>query len=356
MPPLEMPPLDVRAVLQAYGLLDDGDGAVPAEDLPVAPLSGGLINHTLAVGRRFVLQRLHPIFAAEVNLDIAALVPALAASGVPVPQIVAAASGLPYVTIPTGETGTGQPAVWRMLTRLPGETRHLLTSPAQARAAGAMVGRFHTALLNCSHQFQFRRQGAHNTDLHLLKLREALEQLPGHPLHNQVLPLAEELQGRWRAWGAIPALPERFIHGDLKVSNLLWQGDAVCGVIDLDTMALSTLDIELGDALRSWCNTGTEDDPSPAFSAAIFSAATEGYLGIAGAWLSAAERAAIAPGVERICLELAMRFAGDALRESYFGWNPEKFSSRGQHNLVRARNQLGLAREVAAQRDLLVVG
>ncbi len=352
-----MAPLDVTEVLRAYGRLDDGKGPVAAENLPVSPLSGGLINHTLAVGDLFILQRLHPIFAKEVNLDIAALLPVLAQGGVPVPQIVSASNGLPYVIAQAVSPTVGQPeaspAVWRLLTRLPGETLHRLQTPAQAQAAGAMVARFHTALLTCPHQFHFRRAGAHDTDLHLQKLLQALVAFPDHPLHSQVGPLAEELAVRWAAWGQIPALPERIIHGDLKVSNLLWQGDAVCGVIDLDTMARSSLDIELGDALRSWCNTGTEDDDAPTFSAATFSAAMQGYLSVAGSWITPQERAAVAPGVERICLELAMRFAGDALREDYFGWDPSRFASRGLHNLARARNQLGLARDVAAKRALL---
>jgi hypothetical protein len=46
--------------------------------------------------------------------------------------------------------------------------------------------------------------------------------------------------------------------------------------------------------------------------------------------------------VEVISLELAARFLADALQESYFGWNRERFSSAGEHNLVRARGQWSL--------------
>lgn len=341
--------IDVSPVLQAYGRLDDGAGLVPAHTLAVAPLSGGLINHTLAIGRGYVLQRLHPIFAAEVNLDIAALLPPLRAAGVPVPELVLAQDGLPYVRVAPGQAHSG---VWRMLTRLPGQTLHKLASAEQARAAGAMVARFHSALRGCDHEFHFQRSGAHDTDLHLRRLQEALIEHPDHALHADVAALAEELRDRWQAWGALPQLPPRIIHGDLKVSNLLWLGEdpagasEVCGVIDLDTMARSTLDIELGDALRSWCNTGAEDDPHPGLNQEVFAAALQGYLQVAGPWIRREEREAIAPAVERICLELAMRFAGDALRESYFGWDATRFASRGIHNLVRARNQLGLARAV----------
>ena len=59
-------------VIRAYADLRD---EVEADQ--IRPMSGGLINDTYAVERRWVLQRLHPIFAAEVNLDIAALTPHL---------------------------------------------------------------------------------------------------------------------------------------------------------------------------------------------------------------------------------------------------------------------------------------
>ena len=69
-----------------------------------------------------------------------------------------------------------------------------------------------------------------------------------------------------------------------------------------------------------------------------------------GLTLTEAERASLLDGLERICLELASRFCADALRESYFGWDAERFPSHGYHNLVRARGQLDLHRQVRAAR------
>lgn len=336
---------DLAPVLSPFGLLDDGHGLQSVQTLQVARLSGGLINDTFSLGRHFILQRLHRIFRPEVNLDIAALTPILRAAGVPVPQIVVAQSGEPWVEIDDPESEvTG---AWRILTRLPGDTLHRLVNPQQAENAGQMVARFHTALRDCPHVFHFTRPGAHDTHGHFRTLADAVAQHPQHRLHAQVAELAAELSARWQAWGQIPRLPERIIHGDLKVSNLLFAGNDVVGVLDLDTMARSTLDVELGDALRSWCNTATEDDPAPHFDLSIYRAARKGYLAVASAWLTPAEQAGMGPGIERICLELAARFAADALHERYFGWNPDKFPTRGAHNLARAHNQLRLARDVA---------
>jgi hypothetical protein len=38
------------------------------------------------------------------------------------------------------------------------------------------------------------------------------------------------------------------------------------------------------------------------------------------------------------------------LNERYFGWNPERFATRGEHNLLRARNQLACATLLQARR------
>lgn len=335
----------LQPVLRHFADLDDGNGAVAAHTLATRPVSGGLINATYALGNQFILQHLHRIFAPEVNADIAALTPILRAAGVPVPAILPSRGGQPWVYIDDAEHPLH--GAWRILTRLAGHTRHQLANPAQAQAAGAMVGRFHSALLGCDHPFAFTRPGAHDTAQHMAKLLKNVSELSQHRLHDQVAPLADQVLQRWARWGSVPSLPSRLIHGDLKVSNLLFDGDTVCGVIDLDTMARGSLDMELGDAMRSWCNATTEDDPAPCFVVDTFAGAMRGYLPVTDSWLSAAERQTIAKGTERICLELAARFLTDALLENYFGFDPVRYPTRGEHNLVRGRNQLLLAADVA---------
>ena len=105
--------------------------------------------------------------------------------------------------------------------------------------------------------------------------------------------------------------------------------------------------------MRSWCNPAGEDEEEPEFSLPLFEAAMEGYFGELKSWFGPTrhEVRSIVPGVERICVELATRFAADALHERYFGWNPQRFPSRGAHNLHRARGQLHLARSVRRQRE-----
>ncbi|MCY3730798.1 MAG: hypothetical protein OXF98_05600, partial [Rhodospirillaceae bacterium] len=50
-----------------------------------------------------------------------------------------------------------------------------------------------------------------------------------------------------------------------------------------------------------------------------------------------------------VTVELAARFAADALAESYFGWDPARYATACEHNQARARSQLGLARSILSQ-------
>ena len=158
--------------------------------------SDGLINDTFFVGDRFVLQRLHPVFRAEVNEDIAALTPVLARAGVPVPEIVPTAMDATCVTLHSG--------VWRVLTRLPGRTLHRVETPRQAFAAGEMLARFHSALRGARYDFRFSRPGAHDTDAHMVAMFDALRAHPGHRLGGEVRALAGEIELRRGGLEAIP--------------------------------------------------------------------------------------------------------------------------------------------------------
>ena len=51
----------------------------------------------------------------------------------------------------------------------------------------------------------------------------------------------------------------------------------------------------------------------------------------------------LADAIPNIALELAARFARDALEERYFAWDADAFAHAWQHNLQRARGQISLA-------------
>ena len=306
------------------------------------PLAGGLINATYVVRAAqpiAVLQRLHPIFGATVNLDLEAVTEHLALRGLETPRLIRTLDGRPWVE----HAG----AVWRALTWIDGETVHRVPDPAWAEAGGALVGRFHRAVADLSHAYQFTRAGVHDTAAHLAKLRARVDgngDAEAEQLGQEILAVPLP---------ALPEQPRRHVHGDLKISNLLFRRDPLRAValVDLDTLALGSMAFELGDALRSWCNPHGEDAGRVHFELPIFAAAIAGFRAEADALVTRDERIAIVTGLETVCIELAARFAVDVFEDRYFGWDPARFATRRAHNLIRARGQLALGRQIAAVRE-----
>jgi Ser/Thr protein kinase RdoA (MazF antagonist) len=319
--------------------------AFELEQASLARATSGLMNPTWYArsrsGAAVVLQRVNPIFSAEVNIDIAAVTEHLAKKGLATPRLVPTSDGALWV-----EHG----GVWRVLTRIDGVCRDALETPGQARAAGRIVAEFHRAVSDLEHRFRNRRLGVHDTPKHLQTLRDSLVEYRGHRHFAAIEPLAERVLEAAAALPPLPASRDRIVHGDPKISNLMFasgEDRALC-LIDLDTLAHMPVALELGDALRSWCNPATEDAASARFVRSFFDAAILGYAEAAQGFLTEAEWSAIPRGALTITVELAARFCADALRETYFGWNRARYESSSAHNQARTHGQLLLAADIRA--------
>jgi aminoglycoside phosphotransferase (APT) family kinase protein len=311
------------------------------EGSTVSPLGSGLINHTSLVSSGadlYVLQQLNPVFPPGINEDIRVVTAHLRSRGLVAPELLPTTDGRLWV-----ETGG---RVYRLMTHVDGVSRNRLSGPAEAREAGALLARFHRALADLRHEFRNRRLGVHDTGRHLQTLRQSLIDHAAHRDIAVIRPLAEEILQLASALPPLPAVPDRIVHGDPKINNLLFDtatGHALC-FIDLDTLGPMPLPLELGDAFRSWCNPAGEDNGRSAFALDLFTAAVGGYAEEAAGWITTVESGAIVAGTLTIYVELAARFCADALRESYFGWDAQRFPTRSAHNQVRAVSQLTAAR------------
>jgi Ser/Thr protein kinase RdoA (MazF antagonist) len=195
------------------------------------------------------------------------------------------------------------------------------------------------------HTFHNARLGVHDTPRHLRGLREALAEHREHRDMAVIAPLAERVLALAEALPALPATRDRIVHGDPKISNLMFarDGDRAICLIDLDTLSWMPIALELGDALRSWCNPATEDAKNARFVPAFFEAAVAGYAAAADGFLEPAEWQSIPAGTLTITVELAARFCADALRERYFGWDRARYATASEHNQARTRGQLQVA-------------
>ncbi|MEG1371038.1 MAG: aminoglycoside phosphotransferase family protein [Mucinivorans sp.] len=145
-------------------------------------------------------------------------------------------------------------------------------------------------------------------------------------------------------------IPTRVTHNDTKINNILFdkKGEVLC-VIDLDTVLSSTILNDYGDAMRSYTNTGAEDDADlnkVSMNIDIFRGFTEGYLSQAAKFLSPEELKYLAFSAIYITYEQVLRFLLDYINgDTYY-----KIKSP-DHNLVRTRAQYKLLQSMEAQLD-----
>jgi aminoglycoside phosphotransferase (APT) family kinase protein len=137
-------------------------------------------------------------------------------------------------------------------------------------------------------------------------------------------------------------IPERPVHNDAKIANLLFgaaSGEALC-VVDLDTTMPGLALHDFGDLARSTVSDSAEDDPDLSHVLArptFFAAIAEGFVEGAGLTLTALERSLLPTAAAVIVYEQALRFLTDHLEgDGYYR------TERPGHNLDRARTQLRL--------------
>jgi hypothetical protein len=197
----------------------------------------------------------------------------------------------------------------------------------------------------------------HDTAAHLQGLRETLVRHRDHANMPAVLPLADRLLTMAERLPALPATPDRVVHGDPKISNIVFEhgSDRALCLVDLDTLSRMPIALELVTRSGPGAIRQLRTPPrrtSPCRCSRLPCKATPRT---ARNLLTRAEITAIPDAAFTIALELAVRFCADALNENYFAWDAGRFPSAGAHNLARAIGQLALAESLRDSRDAMTV-
>ena len=146
-------------------------------------------------------------------------------------------------------------------------------------------------------------------------------------------------------------LPLRVTHNDTKLNNILFDKNTDRGlcIIDLDTIMPGLAANDFGDSIRFGASTAEEDEQNldkVHFDINLYDIYVKGYLEMAKDVLTPEEIKSLPWGARLMTLECGMRFLADFLQgDVYFK------TAYPEHNLVRARTQFRLVKEMEEQFD-----
>ena len=342
--------------------------------LSIRPLGDGHINDTFSVDCRDSTRRIWRYVLQRVNRtafpDPIALIrnvervtahlrgKAKASGGAPDPCAPKTPQELrPLTPVPTQEGALHwvdpDGDVWRSFVRVVGVAYSVIQTPAHAYAVGRAFGRFLLWMSDFpASELETTLPSFHHTPTYLAALRDAValdpcgrakeakREIAFAEARADVAPVLDEL----RASGAVP---ERVIHGDTKIDNVLVDEQthaAVC-VIDLDTVMRGISLFDIGDCVRSALTGGDGVEKTSGQLASgeigIAGSIVSGYLEGSEDLLTATEIEKIGLSARVIALELGIRFLTDFVRGDV------RFRTEtSEQNLERAREQFALARRV----------
>ncbi len=230
-------------------------------------------------------------------------------------------------------------------------------SPEIAYAGGCGIGKFQCMLSDMQGTLADILPGFHNIRYRFEQWDDVLSKDPVGRI-NSVQKEIQWIESRkdemLNFWQLVESgtIPTRVTHNDTKINNILFdkEGNVLC-VIDLDTVLSSTVLNDFGDAIRSYTNTGLEDDQNPenvSMDIRIFKSFTEGYLSEAKKFLTETELKYLAFSARYITFEQVLRFLMDYIDgDNYYRIN------YANHNLVRTHAQYQLLQSIEQQKELM---
>jgi len=333
--------------------------AIPGRPTAAERWGTGHINDTWRVtveggGRRsqYVLQRLNSgvFIQPELVMQNVARVTArlnrqqgtLAAGSIRVPELIPSKNGLSWYRDAAGD-------YWRLVPFITGTVAvDRVSSVREAREVGRAFGQFHQLLADWDAPWLAETiPGFHDTTARFAALDQAIAEAADWLRDEAMQEIAgvlahRHLAGRIRELQASGALPERVVHNDAKIGNVLFdeRSGRAAWVIDLDTVMPGTLLHDFGDLVRSSVSPTAEDERDLSaieVRMSLFETLADGYLRAAGDTLADEERRHLVFAGRIITLEQAVRFLADFLSgDVYYR------TTRPGQNLDRARAQLRL--------------
>ena len=243
---------------------------------------------------------------------------------------------------------------WRVCLYITGSKTYEEVTPEYSYEAGKAFGRFQEMLSDIPEgTIGEIIPNFHNMEFRLKQFKEAIDaNVAGRLIESQELvdALLERsetycVQERLYREGK---LIKRINHCDTKVNNILFDeaGKVLC-VIDLDTVMPGFVLSDIGDFIRTGCNTGAEDDENLdriQVNMEIFKAYTRGYMETAKNFLTALEIQLLPYGGRLLTYMQTVRFLADYLNgDAYYKIHSPK------HNWQRSLAQFKFLRELEAK-------
>jgi Ser/Thr protein kinase RdoA (MazF antagonist) len=228
-------------------------------------------------------------------------------------------------------------------------------TPELAYAGGRGIGKFQSQVSDLKEPLTDILPGFHNIRVRFEQWDDVLKRDPAGRkmmVENEINWIESRRTEMLNFWKLVEngTIPTRVTHNDTKINNILFDknGEVLC-VIDLDTVFNSTVLNDFGDAMRSYTNTGKEDDENldnVSMDMDIFRAFTKGYLEEASSFLTEKELEYLAFSAKYITYEQVLRFLMDYID----GDNYYKIKSEN-HNLIRTHSQHKLLTSMEKQFD-----
>ncbi|MDR1951123.1 MAG: aminoglycoside phosphotransferase family protein [Bacteroidales bacterium] len=243
---------------------------------------------------------------------------------------------------------------WRACPFIPKSRTYDEINPEFSYEAGKAFGKFQSMLSDIPEgKLGETIPNFHNMEFRLQQFRDAINANAANRL-DESCELVDELLKRAETYCIQEKLyregklQKRINHCDTKVNNILFDenGTVLC-VIDLDTVMPGFVLSDIGDFIRTACNTGKEDDENLDnihVNLEIFKAYARGYMETAKSFLTPLEIQMLPYGGRLLTYMQTVRFLTDYLNgDTYYKIHSPK------HNWQRSLAQFKFLRELEAK-------